>query len=215
MNSVTFPTLAALFMQIALGIAVFQANRRRLANQCFLLLSLAIAAWLGSLYLAFIAKNPSTAEFAIRQASASAVFYLATLNLLRLSVRQELIGWRSLINRSRIWLFIAFAFACLCQTRVFLIGAQLSVTPGLPPKAVYGEAIWVYSVYFVIALTALLVSYVRDIRKTSGGEHVELVFILIGGIAAVAFALALSFLLEYLIGQSRALLFAPFRVVVF
>jgi PAS domain S-box-containing protein len=215
MNSVTFPTLAALCIQIALGIAVFQANRRRLANQCFLLLSFTIAAWLGSLYLAFIAKNPSTAEFAIRQASASAVFYLAALNLLRLSVRQQLSGWRSLLNHSRIWLFLAFGFAGLCQTRIFLIGAQLSVTAGLPPKAVYGEAIWVYSVYFVIALSVLLVSYVHDIRKTSGGEHVELVFILIGGVAAVAFALALSFLLEYLIGQSRALLFAPFRVVVF
>src|SRR6476620_725960 len=108
MNSVTFPTLAALCIQIALGIAVFQANRRRLANQCFLLLSLAIAAWLGSLYLAFIAKSPSTAEFAIRQASASAVFYRAALNLLRLSVRRQLSGWRSLLNHSSIWLFIAF-----------------------------------------------------------------------------------------------------------
>src|SRR4051794_20123939 len=102
MNSVTFPTLAALVVQIALGIAVFQASRRRLANQCFLLLSLAISAWLGSLYLAFVAENPQTAEFGIRQASASAVFYLAALNLLRLSVRQQLTNWRSLIMNSRV-----------------------------------------------------------------------------------------------------------------
>ena len=71
MNAHTVPTLVALGVQIALGLAVFQANRRRLANQCFLLLSLTIGAWLGSLYLAFIARSPSLAEFAIRQASAA------------------------------------------------------------------------------------------------------------------------------------------------
>src|SRR5262249_18175963 len=120
MNSVTFPTLAALVLQIALGIAVFQANRRRLAHQCFLLLSLTIAAWLASLYLAFIAKTPKMAEFAIRQASASAVFYLASLNLLRLSVRQQMSGWRSLIRNSRIWLLLTISIATLCQTQLFL-----------------------------------------------------------------------------------------------
>jgi len=35
MSGVTIPTLAALLIQIALGLAVYQANRRRLANQCF------------------------------------------------------------------------------------------------------------------------------------------------------------------------------------
>ena len=38
-------------------------------------------------------------------------------------------------------------------------------------------------------------------QKTSGGEHAELSFILIGGIAAVGFALALSYVLDYLIGE--------------
>ncbi len=60
-----------------------------------------------------------------------------------------------------------------------------------------------------------MISYWRDLRKTSGGEHAELSFILIGGIAAIGFALAFAFVLDYLIGPSRALLFAPFRVVVF
>src|SRR5689334_11158924 len=178
MNSVTFPTLAALFMQIALGIAVFQANRRRLANQCFLLLSLAIAAWLGSLYLAFIAKNPSTAEFAIRQASASAVFYLATLNLLRLSVRRQLSGWRSLISNSRLWLLIAVATVALCQTQLFLQSAELSPVAGLPPKPVYGDGVYVFSTFVVVGLSVLLVSYIKDLRRTSGGEYAELSFIL-------------------------------------
>jgi PAS domain S-box-containing protein len=215
MNSVTVPTLAALLLQVALGLAVFQANRRRLANQCFLLLSLAISAWLGSLYLAFSASNPHAAELAIRQTSAAAALYLATLNLLRLSVRQQVRGWRELIGHSRVWLLGAIGIVSLCQTQAFLKGAQMSETAGLPPRPIYGIAVYIYSAFFVVALAVLLISYWRDLRETTGREYAELSFILIGGIAAVSFALVLSFVLDYVIGPSRALLFAPFRVVVF
>jgi PAS domain S-box-containing protein len=215
MNSVTVPTLAALLLQIALGFAVFQANRHRLANQCFLLLSLAIAGWLGSLYFAFEAPTPRVAEFAIRQVSTFAIFYLFTLNLLRLSVRRKVTRWVELLPDLRIWALITAAIVALCQTQFFLRGAVISTTPNLPPRPVYGEGVYLYSAYFVFALALLLISYARDLKKTSGGERAELAFILIGGIAAVSFTLALSFLLDYLIGPSRALLFAPFRVVVF
>jgi len=84
-----------------------------------------------------------------------------------------------------------------------------------PAPPIYGQAVFVYAAYFVTALVALMVSYLHDLRKTSGGEHAELSFILIGGIAAVGFSLAFSFVLDYFIGSSRALLFAPFRVLVF
>ncbi|HEY1582270.1 MAG TPA: ATP-binding protein [Chthoniobacterales bacterium] len=215
MHSATFPTIAALIMQIALGLAVFQANRRRLANQCFLVLSVMIAAWLGSLLLAFITRSAWTAEFAIREASATSALYLASLNLLRLSVRQQLRGWRDLLKHSRTWLAVTIGIVALCQTRFFLHSAQLSAIPGLPPKPSYGDGVYLFSAFFLIALGVLVVSYGRDLQKTKGSEYVELAFILIGGIAAVAFTLALAFVLEYFIGQSRALLFAPFRSVLF
>src|SRR5881227_1112803 len=104
MNAVTIPTLAALLLQITLGLAVYQANRRRLANQCFLLLSVTIAAWLASLYFTFFASTSETAALGIRLASSAGVFYLAALNLLRLSVRQKLRNWRDLLGISRAWL---------------------------------------------------------------------------------------------------------------
>src|SRR5438067_13353767 len=116
MNGATVPTLAALLLQITLGLAVYQANRRRLANQCFLLLSVTIAAWVGSLYLAFVATTPEAAAFGIRQASATAVFYLTALNLLRLSVRQKLRNWRDLLGTSRIWLLVTIVVVGMCQT---------------------------------------------------------------------------------------------------
>ena len=61
----------------------------------------------------------------------------------------------------------------------------------------------------------LLISYGRDLRKTSGSEHAELAFISFGGIAAVSFSLLLAFFLDHYLGPSRALWFAPFRSVVF
>ena len=47
MSGTTVPTLAAIALQLVLGLAVFQANPKRRLNQCFLLLSVVIVAWLG------------------------------------------------------------------------------------------------------------------------------------------------------------------------
>jgi PAS domain S-box-containing protein len=212
MTDVTIPTLGALFAQLAIGLAVFLANRHRLANQCFLLLSLTIAGWLASLYLAFIAKTPPAAEFAIRQASVAGALYLVALNLLRLSVRQKQQTWRDIISRSRLWLVLTFAIVVLCQTRIFLKSAVLHVTIGAP-TAVYGPAGPIYGIYFAVALVALIIAYWRDLRKTTGGEHAELAFILIGAVSGVAFALLLTFILDFFSEQSRWMWFAPFRVV--
>jgi len=120
MTGATIPTFGAILVQLALGLAVFQANRHRLANQCFLLLSLIVGAWLGSIYLAFVATNPQVAEFAIRQASATGVLYLATLNLLRISVRRNQEGWSGVLRHSRVWLTLTIGIVVLCQTKAFL-----------------------------------------------------------------------------------------------
>ena len=214
MTPATISTLVAMVLQFSLGLAVFQANRHRLANQCFLLLSLAIDAWLGSLFLAFTATTPETAEFAIRQVSAAAAVYLAVLNLLRLSVRQRQLGWKGLILHSKTWLILTVGIIILCQTRVFLKGATLSEQAMMPPSPNYGPVVGVYAAFVALGFGALVLSYGRDIRKTKGGEHAELSFIFIGAIAAVAFAVLLAFVLDYFVGPGRALWFAPFRFII-
>src|SRR5262245_39450533 len=214
MTPATISTLAAMVLQLSLGLAVFQANRHRLANQCFLLLSLSIDAWLGSLFLAFTATTAQTAEFAIRQASAAGAMYLAVLNLLRISVRQRHLGWRGILAHSKTWLGFTVLVILLCQTQAFLRGAVLSLQPQTPPSPNYGPAIYLYSLYIVAAFGALIISYGRDIRNTKGGEHAELSFIFMGAIAAVVCALLLSFVLDYFLGPARALWFAPFRFII-
>ena len=215
MNGVTIAPLGALIFQFAIGLAVFQANRRRLANQCFLLLSLSIAAWLGSLFLAFIARTPQVAEFAIRQASAAGVVYLTVLNLLRLSVGIRREGWLQIARHSWIWILLTTGAVALCQTRWFLASAHMPALSTEAPSPVYGTGVYLYSAYFIAIFLGLIVSYRRDIKNTTGAEHAELSFLLIGGIAAMVFALLLSFILDYFLGPTRAIWFAPFRIVVF
>src|ERR1041385_2414664 len=215
MNSSTAPTLAAIIIQLGLGLVVFQANPKRKSNQCFLLLSLVIAAWLVSLYLAFSARSADLAEFSIRQASAAGVLYLVTLNLLRLSIRQKHYNWRDLLRHSRIWLVVTIGIVALCQTKAFLKGAQMPHLTGAAPSPIYGEGIYIYAVYFIAAFVALIIGYGRDLRKTTGGEHAELAFILLGGIAAMAIALLLAFTLDFLIGPENSIWFAPFRMIIF
>jgi len=208
------PILAALIVQFALGLIVFQANRHRLANQCFLLLSLIIDVWLASLYLAFISKTPAAAEFAIRQASASGALYLATLNLLRLSIRQKQQNWRDVFRNSRVWIALTVTVVVWCQTKLFLKGALMPREIGGAPAPLYCQwADYLYGAYFAVGLTVLIVSYWRDLRKTTGGEHAELAFVLIGAVSGVALALLLAFILEHYLGPAHAIWFAPLRVV--
>ena len=213
MTGATVPILVALFVQLALGLAVYLSNRRRLANQCFLLLSLTLSGWLGSLFLAY-ARSAEVAEFAIRQTCVAGAVYLTVLNLLRLSVRQREQSWSSVLRHSRWWLVTTIGVAVFCQTKLFLKGAQLSPVVGTAASAIYVPGVVIYyNIYLLVGFSLLIFGYTRDLKKTSGGEHAELAFILVGAVSGVAFALLLSFVLDYFLGPSRALWFAPFRVV--
>ena len=216
MSGATVPTIGAIALQLILGLAVFQANPKRRLNQCFLLLSLVIIAWLGSLHFAFTARNSIVAEFAIRQASAAGALYLAMLNLLRLSVRHREQSWLDILGRSRVWLAVTVGIVALCQTTFFLEGARIPNPVGsAAPIPVYGQGLLPYTLFFVAAVIALIISTWRDLHNTSGGEHAELAFILIGGLSGLTFALLVSFVLGLFIEPARLLWFAPFRVIFF
>lgn len=215
MSSPTIPTVAAIVVQLGLGLVVFQANPRRKSNQCFLLLSVVVASWLGSLYLAFIARSAPIAELAIREASASGALYLVLLNLLRISVRQKHQDWRDILRASRLWLALTIGIVILCQTTLFLKGAEMPHQTGGAPSPIYGQAVYIYAAFFVGGFGVLIFSYSRDLKKTAGGEHAELAFILLGAISVMAFALLLAFVLEHFVGPSRAIWFAPFRIIIF
>src|SRR3954454_20784070 len=151
MNAAAVPIIAALGLELALGLAVFQAYPKRRANQSFLVLSLVIAAWLGSLLIASTADTVMLADWAIRAVSVTGVSYLAAVNLLRLAVRHPESSWFGLVRRSGWWILGTAAIGGLAATNFFLRGARLeAATSGdiAPPVPVYGPGIYLYAAYF-------------------------------------------------------------------
>lgn len=216
MNGPTTATLVALVVQVALGLAVFQANRKRASNQCFLLLSFAAAGWLASLYFAFTASNSRAAELSIRAASSAGILILVNLNLLRLSIREEDKRWSVILRHSRTWIIVAAAAIIFCQTEFFLEGAQIVSPIGVaPPKPIYGQGGLLYAIFFSVAILALVINAARDLRRTTGGDHAELSIVVVGSVFAIAVPLLVSQTLGFFVDPYKLLWFAPFRVVFF
>jgi nitrogen-specific signal transduction histidine kinase len=212
MNSATLPVFAALVVQLVLGFVVFQANRRRKPNQCFLLLSLAAAGWLASLQYAFTATDSRHAELGIREASVFGLLILTMLNLLRLSIRERQKDWRVLLSHSRMWIVLTVAMIIFCQTKFYLQGAE---GIGMSAKPLYGPGLLVFVGYFACAVVVLILRSYRDLRQNTAGQRAELAIVLVGGILVIAVPLFLGLILQLFIDLSRLLWFAPFRVVLF
>ena len=216
MNNATIPILAALSIQLALGLTVFYANRHRKSNQCFLLLSFVAAGWLGTLYFALTAANSNAAALWIRETSAFGALNLFTFNLLRLSIREHQRSWSAIFSRSRAWLVVTIGMVAFCQTHFFLQGAYVAATPNLrPPEPIYGSGVYVYALYFATGIITLVVACLRDLRKASMGVRAELGFVMIGGVSTLGLSLLLTFILDIFIEPSRRIWFAPSRVILF
>ncbi len=216
MTGATLPILVALILQLGLGLVVFHANWHRRSNQCFLVLSLITAGWLGSLYFAFTAPDATRAAWGIREASAAGALVLAAFNLLRLSMTRNELSWSRIFGHSKLWMLVTFAVVCFCQTHWFVQAALISSEPGIAlPKPIYGPGGLVYAAFFASAALFLITSSIRDLRRSEGGQHAELGFVLIGGLFAVVSPLVMTLALRSFIDPARLLAFAPFRVVVF
>jgi nitrogen-specific signal transduction histidine kinase len=206
----------AITIQLALGLVVLLANSKRTSNQCFFLLCLTISGWLGTLWFAFGTDSARVAEAFIRQASVAGALILTSFNLLRLSIRERREAWRGILKHSRAWLVVTGAIIIFCQTKLFLVGAQMpSVVGAGAPVPIYGRAAPIYGIYLAGGFLLILASAIRDLRKHTGGERAELAFILVAGISTVLFTLIIAYPLDYFVGQSKSLLLAPFRSFLF
>src|ERR1700731_4562470 len=215
MNNAAVPFVVALILQCGLGLAVFQSNPKRKSNQCFLVLSLAIALWLGILYLAFSTTNVRIAEFSIRQASAAGALILTAFNFLRLSIRER--NWQAILRRSRVWFIGLIGIIAFCQTKWFLQGVHMpaDAQAGAPTPIYLQLGVYIYAGCFIFAILVLIIGAIRDLRQTSGGEHAELAFVLIGGLFTIVLATLGALILGRFFDPGRLLWFAPFRVLFF
>src|SRR5437868_4422457 len=216
MNGQTIPIVAAIVLQSALALGVFLTNPRRRSNQSFLFLSIAAVGWLFALYYGSTATDLSLVTWWMREAFVAGILVLSSLNLLRLSIGERQNQWSAILYRARLWLIVAAGMIVFCQTKFFLQGAQLIYPVGTaPPRPLYGSGAWIYMVYFALAIVVLIFHSSRDLKRTTGGEHVALAFLAIGGVFVIAFPIVLSLALRLFVEPSRLLWFAPFRVLLF
>lgn len=209
MNPQSLPLWLALFMQLGLGLAVFRANSKNYTNQSFLLVSVIISAWLLSLHFAYIATQTHEAEIWIRNASAAGPLIVNGFNLLRLAILCRESGWREIGRRSALLAIPSLIVIAVCYTPLFLRSAELR--SGQIPNAIYGFLFPVYLGFFAIAVIAVVAYYIRDLRRSSGMQKVELQFVIAGSATLFALVAFTPFFVE----RDVAVKLAPFRVVVF
>jgi len=209
MNSQSLPLWLALFIQLSLGVAVFRANPKSYSNRSFLFVSLVLCTWLISLHFAFRATSAGEAELWIRNASAAGPLIIYGFNLLRLAILFRESGWREIGRRSIPLLIPSVFILGFCYTPLFLRFAE--PREGRIPLAVYGSFFPAYIAFFATAAIGVVFLYLRDMRRASGVQRVELQFVIAGG--AVLFALVAF--TPVFVERGIAVKFAPFRVVVF
>ena len=217
MNAESLPLWLALLTQLGLGLAVFRANYRNYANQSFLLVSLFILAWVLSLHLAYNALQASEAAFWIRTASAASILVVNGFNILRAAIMYRESGWREIGKRTLPVALPSLLVFALCYTPLFLRYAELRrarEAQELIPHAVYGPLLPFFVGFLITSIAFVIALYLRDLRKATGMQKVELQFVVAGCVALVALALA-GILLTPFLPRGDVVRFGPFRFLIF
>src|SRR5947209_1111491 len=141
MNPENIPLWAALFIEVALGIAVFRANTSSRSNQGFLLLSLTIAAWLISLQFAYNASSPNVAAFWIRISFISALGFVNGFYLLLLAIVHRDQPWRHILKEWRPWGLLSAAIAIAFSTSLVVKTAEIhrGIYGGSIPRPIWAD----------------------------------------------------------------------------
>lgn len=213
MNNVHTTTLVAIVVQVALALAVFQANPTRKANQCFLILSVTIAAWLQMLAFISVAQSEQSAAFFVRQASVAGAGILLCFDLLRSAITKPHQTWGEILRKSAIGFCGTIAIAIFCQTKLFVQSAAFS-PQGHAAIPIYGRGAILYGAYFAVAGVIVLINYVHDVRRSMGARRSELAFLVLAVGATVGVTLV-SYVLGFFVERPRLLWLAPSRVVLF
>ena len=203
--------LTALITNVSIGIAVFFTNRKRVANQHFFTMTLITAAWLASLGFSSMSDNSADLEFWIRQSSLLGALTPATFNILRFAISRPTEGWLIALWHGRVWLLCSAGVGILCQSDLFLTGANISYPVGEP---IYGHGFLLYVGYFITAISFMIYGFVRDTKNSIGIHRIELQFTLLGCATGLLFGISVSLLIPLFSGNIISGQILPFSGVI-
>lgn len=202
----------ALAINLLLAFLVFFRNTRRAANQHFLTLSVAAGAWLACMAAGAATASPVAAVFWMRVCSALAPLVLTTFMTLRLSIVHPSENWFRVMLRARWWLLFNTLIALLCSTEFFIQGAKPLRPDQMLHEPIYGSGLYPYIGYWVIAFVMLVYGTVRDVRRLTGIQRVELQFTLMGYGAGLFVGICVMLVIPLLTGSMQSAQLGPFSV---
>jgi signal transduction histidine kinase len=209
--------IAALVLNLALGVVVFWTNPRRTTNQFFLLLAVIAIAWILSLLSAFSLSDPAWVAYHARMAQGVSSFAPFLFNCMRLSIIHRESGLFDIIQRSWLWLVLNIGAFALCQTDFFMKGVvfpKFGTGPSTIAEPIYGPGMALYALFWTMCLVRLVYLFAKDLRTSEGIVRTELQFILLGGCAGLVMGVVPAVFFPLFTSSSQSVqLSAPLAIV--
>ena len=206
--------LAAIAINLLLGVVVYLTHMRRLANRVFALLSFAFAVWLACQYFGAMASSEVWLVFWIRQACATSLAVPMLLHLLCCAVAQPGEKFTRLLRRSWPWVVMAVTAALLSQTRFFLVGAHFPKGPNALGEPHYGLGFILFVGLWIISVVTLMWSFFRSLARAEGACRMELQVMSLGSLFGLVPGVLLVLVIPLLTGSSQSARFTPIGVVI-
>jgi signal transduction histidine kinase len=184
MNYSNYLNFAAIAVILAVGFGVRRANQRRSLNQGFFILSLVVAAWVGSLILT--EGHRSDKVFWIRTTCVIGAFFPSLFWMIKYAVTNERLSLR-VLKSGWPWLAFGFLMAGLATTGYFI---PLNAQP--THLVMSGPGRKIYSVGIMVSYLALLIDAIWSVRRMQGLQRIEMQTIFLGAVTAAAVNMALA-----------------------
>lgn len=206
-------SLAALIVNLLLGVLVLYTQPRRRANRVFFFSSLLFTTWLVCLVGGSFARDPDRLLLWIRLAGATSPLALVAFDVLSWAVANPLLPWRTLRRRLRIWYGLTLSAVAIALSPWHVTGVTVGAS-GFA-EAVYGLLQGPYVAVWVLSLGTLSLRFVRDIRRSEGIERAELQFLLLAVVSVVVTGVAMAQLGPLFTGRQTLVPWTPLCVIVF
>ncbi|MEI8243908.1 MAG: GAF domain-containing protein, partial [bacterium] len=212
-------SLLAMCADFAIGVLVFQANMRRMANRVFFAMSAVLVFWVycqfrGSGAPGLGARDLQDYTFWVRQASGVSTMLPVLIHMLRLTIEQPEAKLTAILRASVFWLLCAAATAWICHCPAFLSSAEMPSASNELGVPHYGLLFVLFVAYWAFSTLVLIRGFWRGITQMEGVRRIELQFMALATILALIPGILFILVVPALTGNMRTAVFAPFSVVI-
>ncbi len=196
----------------ATGIVIYAANSGRSQNRLLFHFCNTLTLWALCVIGIIYSQSAALAEALIRLASITAVSIPLALALLLKSITHPQLGLWELLRACKAHALSAAGIVGLCTTDFFLIDVALQT--GAVAEANYGAGFPLFAAYFLIAISAAIISSILAMRKSRGIARTELQYVLLGAGLMLIVSFTLSLIAPLIFKTTQVQQFGPVSVIV-